>query len=178
VDGPHGSFVDRGDADGVVLVAGGIGIAPILSILRDAADRGDRRPFRMALAVRRRDDLAAAADLDDLSGRLDLVVHRFVEEGDPGAGVDAGRIGREGCARLLAGLDPSRTLAFACGPPGMMDTAVALLLDAGFPAGRIVTERFDYDAAGDPASLAVRRRFLSIVLAALAGVIAIAALMA
>ena len=45
VDGPFGAFtLDRKPAAGFVFVAGGIGIAPVLSMLRTLADRGDRRP--------------------------------------------------------------------------------------------------------------------------------------
>jgi len=46
VDGPYGAFVpDRfGDIDTLVLVAGGVGIAPMMSILRTMADRGDKTP--------------------------------------------------------------------------------------------------------------------------------------
>jgi predicted ferric reductase len=175
VDGPHGGFVERGDADAVILVAGGIGIAPMLSILRASAARGDRRRFRLALAVRHVEDLSAAPDLDELAKRLDLTIEYFVEEGDPGPGMTRGRIGATGCARLVEGLDPARTTAFVCGPPGMMDDAVGRLLEAGMIADRIVTERFDYDAAKDPLSVVVRRRFLAVLGAVLGAVLVAAA---
>jgi ferredoxin-NADP reductase len=159
----------------VILVAGGIGIAPMLSILRASAARGDRRRFRLALAVRHVEDLSAAPDLDELAKRLDLTIEYFVEEGDPGPGMTRGRIGATGCARLVEGLDPARTTAFVCGPPGMMDDAVGRLLEAGMIADRIVTERFDYDAAKDPLSVVVRRRFLAVLGAVLGAVLVAAA---
>jgi predicted ferric reductase len=47
LDGPHGAFsIDRYPAAGYVLIAGGIGITPILSMLRTMADRGDPGPSR------------------------------------------------------------------------------------------------------------------------------------
>jgi predicted ferric reductase len=52
VDGPYGAFtVDRhGGAPGFAFIAGGVGIAPIMSMLRTLADRGDRRPLRLVYA--------------------------------------------------------------------------------------------------------------------------------
>ena len=40
VDGPHGAYRPRAGATGTLLIAGGIGITPSMSILRTAADRG------------------------------------------------------------------------------------------------------------------------------------------
>ena len=59
IDGPHGGFAlnDR-HADAVVLIAGGVGIAPVLGILRDLQTRGDKRPVRLIYA-------AGGANLDD-----------------------------------------------------------------------------------------------------------------
>ncbi|MBV8616874.1 MAG: hypothetical protein JOY66_24300 [Acetobacteraceae bacterium] len=45
LDGPYGAFtVHDGRADMLVMVAGGIGVTPMMSILRTMADRGDKRP--------------------------------------------------------------------------------------------------------------------------------------
>ncbi len=49
LDGPHGAFTTgRHDhAAGFVFIAGGVGITPIMSMLRTLADRGDRRPLTL-----------------------------------------------------------------------------------------------------------------------------------
>jgi predicted ferric reductase len=47
LDGPHGSFREALPDAGFVLVAGGIGITPAMSLLRTLADRGDRRPVTL-----------------------------------------------------------------------------------------------------------------------------------
>jgi predicted ferric reductase len=44
LDGPYGAFTIGNPADMHVLVAGGIGITPMMSMLRTLADRGDKRP--------------------------------------------------------------------------------------------------------------------------------------
>lgn len=165
IDGPHGSFVEHGDPAAIVLIAGGIGIAPILAILRSAAARGDRRPYRLVHAVRRPEDLAASAELQDLALRLDLRVETLVEDGDVPAAARRGRITVEATRTFVEDLDCARVLAFVCGPPGMMDEAAAMLVDCGFGTDRIVMERFDYDAADDPVSRIVRNRFLALLAA-------------
>jgi predicted ferric reductase len=51
VDGPHGAFrPDRDEGPGFVLIGGGIGITPLLSIVRTLADRGDCRPCLLLYA--------------------------------------------------------------------------------------------------------------------------------
>ncbi|WP_181700077.1 ferredoxin reductase family protein [Chthonobacter albigriseus] len=176
VDGPHGSFVEHGNPEALVLIAGGIGIAPILSILRSAAARGDRRPYRLVYATRRAEDLIARAEILDLTQRLDLRVDTLVEDGELPAGSRRGRMTADAMKAFVSDLDCTRVLAFVCGPPGLMDAAAAMLVECGFGSDRIVMERFDYDAAHDPVSRIVRRRFMMLfagMVALLAGALAI-----
>lgn len=49
LDGPYGAFTVGNSADVHVLIAGGIGITPMMSMIRTLADRGDKRPFDSAL---------------------------------------------------------------------------------------------------------------------------------
>lgn len=176
VDGPHGTFVPDPEARAVVALAGGIGIAPILSILEDAAERGDRRPYRLAYAVRDADEIAVADRLDDLATRLALRTTLLVERGDGPPGAGEGRITAEVVASMMEGLDRGAVRSFVCGPPAMMDASVTLLMEAGVGADRITMERFDYDAARDPASLAIRNRMAGLVAAVAAAAVAAALL--
>jgi predicted ferric reductase len=177
VDGPHGSFVEQGDPDALVLISGGIGIAPVLSILRSAAARGDRRPHRLVYAARTPEDLVAADEIRELAARLDLRVQTLVEEGILPDRALRGRMSLEKIKDFVGDLDCTRVLAFVCGPPGMMDEAAAMLVGCGFGPDRIVMERFDYDAAHDRVSRTVRRRVLML-FAGIAAALAAAAVLA
>ncbi|MCK6369975.1 MAG: ferric reductase-like transmembrane domain-containing protein, partial [Gammaproteobacteria bacterium] len=54
IDGPYGNFtLADHEGDGVLLLAGGAGIAPVMGLLRDLVARGDRRPIRLAYAAGR-----------------------------------------------------------------------------------------------------------------------------
>ena len=65
VDGPYGSFTpDLLGRRGLLLVAGGVGITPMMSILRTLAHRRDRRAHRLVVGVRSDADLMFADELD------------------------------------------------------------------------------------------------------------------
>jgi predicted ferric reductase len=75
VDGPYGAFtIDRHPAPGYVFIAGGIGIAPLMGMLRALADRGDQRPILLFYAYRRWERLTFREEIETLRSRLDLRV--------------------------------------------------------------------------------------------------------
>ena len=68
LEGPHGAFtIDRYPAPGAVFVAGGIGIAPIMSMLRSLADRGDSRHFVLIYGNRRWERVVFREELEELN---------------------------------------------------------------------------------------------------------------
>lgn len=144
VDGPHGVFSpDRAEAFGFVLVGGGVGITPMLSILRTMADRGDRRPFVLLHAARTVEDMVARDELHALTDQLDLTIHEVVEDPPTGWEGETGMLTADLLDRLVPSLYRERYQYFVCGPPPMLD-AVELALEArGVPVDRIQIERFD-----------------------------------
>ncbi len=78
LDGPYGVFtVDRyPQAMGFVFIAGGIGMAPIMSMLRTLADRNEQRSLLLIYGNKRWEDIMFKAELRTLQTRLNLrVVH-------------------------------------------------------------------------------------------------------
>jgi predicted ferric reductase len=158
IDGPHGSFVLPPGNGPVLLVAGGVGIAPMFGILADAAARNDRRPYRLLYAARSRQAVVDAERLDALRARLDLSICFLLDEGL----LDVPRI-RE----LLAGIQPETAVAMLCGPAGMMEIAADALLVAGMLPDAIHYERFDFAAGHGQLDHRRRRQALSVFLALL-----------
>ena len=68
------------EAPGYFFLAGGIGIAPIISMLRALAERGDRRPLWLVLGNSRPDRATFLEEIEALRGRLDLRFTHVVEE--------------------------------------------------------------------------------------------------
>ena len=145
LDGPYGEFVlTAHDADAVVLLAGGVGIAPIMGLLRDLVARRDPRPVRLGYAAGTPANFACLAEIEAAGNVLDLRTMLVSEEGADGFGGIVGRLDRQRLGELLQGLDPKRTAALMCGPGPMVTAVSDTLLDLGLPSGNVVYERFDY----------------------------------
>ena len=142
---PTGTFgVDEyPDATGHVFVAGGIGIAPIMSMLRTLADRGDRRPLLLFYGNRVWDRVAFREELEALRQRLSLqVVHVLIEPPAEWPG-EHGFVTREVLQRHLP---PNlRQLEyFICGPTPMTQAVERSLAALGIDSSRVHSEIFDW----------------------------------
>jgi 3-phenylpropionate/trans-cinnamate dioxygenase ferredoxin reductase subunit len=76
LDGPYGVFTsDRyQDSAGFVLIAGGIGITPMMSMLVTAAERGDKRPFLLIYASNSWEEITYRETLEELKSPLNLTI--------------------------------------------------------------------------------------------------------
>ena len=143
VDGPHGVFsIDQDEGPGFGLIAGGVGIAGLISTLRTMADRDDGRPVSLVYGNRSWDDAAFRDELEELKERLNLTVVHVLEQRPPEWQGETGYITAEVLARHLPG-GYRRFQFFICGPDPMMDAAEAALIELGVSAERVHTERFD-----------------------------------
>jgi ferredoxin-NADP reductase len=132
VRGPFASyFVWRGEAP-VLLVGGGSGVVPLMSMLRHRRLTMPELPMRLVYSARSREEVIYADELG-----ADAVV-TLTREAPPGWSGASGRIDAE----LVAGQAFDSGLAFVCGSNGFVETASRLLLDAGYDAAAIRTERF------------------------------------
>jgi predicted ferric reductase len=141
VDGPHGSFRIHRGSRGVLLLAGGIGITPCMSILRTAADRGERRRYLLIYGSRDEDQILFGKELDALSERLDLaVVHVLSEPSGEWAG-ERGFMSAALFDRYLPD-DLRKWEFFMCGPPPMSAGASRALDELGIPKECVHIEQF------------------------------------
>ena len=148
LDAPYGSFgIDwHAQAEGYVFVAGGIGLAPILSMLRTLADRGDRRPLTLFYGNRVWERVAFREELETLGQRLSLrVVHVLLEPPADWTG-EHGFITREVLARHLplVPAERARNEYFLCGPTPMTTGVERALTVLGVPGARVHSEIFDW----------------------------------
>jgi predicted ferric reductase len=143
LDGPFGrfSYLLHPAADEIVLIAGGIGITPMLSMLRHLADRKDHRRIKLIWSNRSRDRLDLDRELSRLQSRLKgLDIHRiFTGESDVG---DADRrLNRSKLEALLNDCSPNARI-YVCGPDRMIVDMVRHLIALGTPKRLIHSERF------------------------------------
>lgn len=145
VNAPHGDFVLRESDAPMLCIAGGSGLAPLLSMLRGALAT-QRRPREVTLVfgARTRADLYMLDAIDALRRewpvRFDFVP---VLSGEPTASDWAGRRGwiADHLPDVLGGAIATQQ-AYLCGPPPMVDTCAAALVAAGVPVGEIHADRF------------------------------------
>jgi len=143
VDGPHGVFsMDQDEGPGFGFIAGGVGIAGLISMLRTMADREDVRPAILFYANSDWDSVAFRDELERLKGRMDLTVVHVLERPPEEWDGESGFVTAEILSRHL----PSgfgRFQYFICGPGRMMDAVESALVELGVPGERVHTERFD-----------------------------------
>lgn len=147
VDGPYGSFsCDRHPhAEELVFIAGGVGITPMMSMLRTLAARGDRRPLTLLYANRDWEQVIFREELSELEEGLNLKIIHVLEKPVPGWPGEQGFINREVLLRHLPKLQPrNRVEIFICGPEPMMDALERQLEGLGVWAGDYHSERFNF----------------------------------
>lgn len=146
IDGPHGNFTLRErDGDSLCLVAGGIGIAPIISILRDLHAYRESRPIALIFAARAESDFVHRDEIARIAATLDLRV-TYVVEHRPDRW--EGRVGILDFPTIRSAVrcsSPERCLVFLCGPTPMMLAVERHLAAIGVSPRQIVYERFVYD---------------------------------
>ncbi|MGA9857198.1 MAG: 2Fe-2S iron-sulfur cluster binding domain-containing protein [Solirubrobacteraceae bacterium] len=143
VTGPYGVFTLRDKSERPLLfVGGGAGMAPILALLRAMAEKGTERPAVFYYGARGPRDLFVLEELADLEQRLPNF--RFVaalsdcpedEEWEGERGLITDVVIRS--EKELGEVD-----AYLCGPPPMVDAALAALDQGGVPESRIYYDKF------------------------------------
>ncbi len=143
VEGPHGSFSsDAHEGFGFLLIGGGVGITPLMSILRTMADREDCRPVLLFYGSKDWDSITFRDELAALESRLNLrVVHVLEHPGADWQG-EKGFIDADMLRRHLP-KQHRRYRCFICGPGPMMDAMEDALAEVGIPVEHIHSERFD-----------------------------------
>jgi len=145
LDGPHGNFTLGGrSGKTIAMIAGGIGIAPVIGLLRHLHARGDPRPIGLLYGARNTSQLVHAAEIREACAALDLKYSFFVDEPPPRWDGGVGELTKTAVREAIRG-EPADCLCFLCGPTPMMLACREHLLACGVPAEQIVFERFDYD---------------------------------
>ncbi|MGH3479578.1 MAG: FAD-binding oxidoreductase, partial [Nocardioidaceae bacterium] len=145
VDGPHGAFsVDLKPATGLVMIAGGVGITPMMSMLRTLAHRHDQRPHRLIVVAATTHELLFRTELQTLQQHLDLTIIELVRQPPQGWTGATGTIDEHLLTTLLPGKFRRNQLDyFLCGPPTLVHDVLTVLDQLAIPRPRIHTEQFD-----------------------------------
>lgn len=156
VSAPYGRFCFTGEeAPGIVLIGGGVGITPLMSVVRYLTDLSWPGEIVLISGFRDAQDFIFRAELERLARQHPNLRLIPVASG----AVDTGWAGRRG--RIDATLvrevvpDIASRLVHLCGPKPMMDAARAFLRELGVPRERIRFESFGAGAAPPRAEVPV-----------------------
>jgi ferredoxin-NADP reductase len=144
--GPIGGHFVWGPEDGgpLLLIGGGSGVVPLMSMLRHRAAQGSREPALLLFSARTWDDVIFRDELLALDARRDgfelaltLTREPARRQRDFGRRVDAPML-----TELLTRLPAPPRHVFVCGTNAFVEAGAQGAIDAGVPASIIRTERY------------------------------------
>ncbi|HXZ99479.1 MAG TPA: ferredoxin reductase [Candidatus Binatia bacterium] len=143
--GPIGGYFvwDAAMGGPLLLVGGGSGICPLMSMLRLRAARSPGVPARLLQSSRSLEDVIYRSELEGLAaGDPELqVIHTLTRRQPPGWAGRRRRIDREMLAEV-AWPPRERPLVFVCGPTALVETVAGSLVELGHDPALVRTERF------------------------------------
>ena len=143
LDGPYGAFTIGNPADMHVLIAGGVGITPMMSMIRTLADRGDKRPVVLVYGSKNWESITFRDELEALKARLNLTIVHVLSKPPVGWKGEQGFITAEMFKRHLPPPYADHEY-FICGPGMMMDAIETVLGELGVPLSKYHSERYSF----------------------------------
>jgi ferredoxin-NADP reductase len=141
--GPSGSFIFTGrECKCILLIGGGVGITPLMSVLRYLTDRSWPGDIYLLYGIHGPRDFIFREELEYLRRRhpnLRVVVTASHPEGTDWTG-PTGRISKELIAQSVP--DLASRYVHLCGPVSLMEAVKRALVELGVPAERIKSEAF------------------------------------
>lgn len=144
VEGPYGQFVYEPARcpEGAVFIAGGVGITPIISMLRTARDRGATAPLWLVYGNPDWDEVLYRDELSALADELPLTVIHVLEHAPDGWDGESGHVDGDLIDRRLPAHLASLPV-YVCGPDALANAVEPELVARGVPSDRLYSERFD-----------------------------------
>jgi predicted ferric reductase len=147
MDGPHGHLVvPKAAGKGIVFLAGGVGVVPILSQLRQLRAEADPRPMKLLYGNRKLSQVLYRDELDAMSHDIELEIVHLLSEPPEGWTGETGMLDPETVVRHCPPEgERAHWLYVVCGPPPMIDAVQTALVGLGVPARHVLSEKFSYD---------------------------------
>jgi predicted ferric reductase len=143
LDGPYGAFTIGNPADMHVLIAGGVGVTPMMSMIRTLADRCDTRPVILLYGSRDWESVTFREELEALKARLNLTVVHVLANPSAGWTGEHGFITADVFKRHLPPPYADHEY-FICGPDVMMDAIEKALGEMKVPLSKYHSERYSF----------------------------------
>jgi ferredoxin-NADP reductase len=141
IDAPFGQFTFEGEYPKIVLLGGGIGITPFMSICKNATDKGLDSKITLFYGCRTENDMAFIKELEELAQKnMNLKLIPIVTQPTPQWKGATGIINAEMVKQLLP--DFQENMFYTCGPPPMVEAMEKLVVSLGLPKEKLKRELF------------------------------------
>ncbi|MDD2428848.1 MAG: 2Fe-2S iron-sulfur cluster binding domain-containing protein [Eubacteriales bacterium] len=142
LSGPYGDFYLRGDAEELIMIAGGSGLAPIRSLVYEVIEKGLPHKMRFFFGANKLRDLFYLEEFARIEQEHPnfkfIPCLAFPEPEDNWQG-ETGFV----TVALEKHVDSGENReAYLCGSPGMLDACIKILKDKGFPDSKIFFDKF------------------------------------
>lgn len=142
IDGPFGNFIPKSEKD-LVFIAGGVGITPFMSILKDRIEKNTNQNITLIYGSRTEADIIFKKEIDTIDKPWFKKVYLLsqVDEGTSlSENCEKGFICKDVLNRHVP--DVENSLYYICGPEIMKDNAKKLLKSEGVSGGQVFVEDF------------------------------------
>ncbi len=134
-------FYEPDEAESVVLIAGGIGLTPLMSIVRSVDELATRSQLTLVYSASTPDEMLFRDELNSIAAANPRVRSVFTAT-QPAPDTWDGHTGRIGAGLLRTESIDLNALFFVCGPPSMIREMIEMLRELGVPRPRIRYEQW------------------------------------
>jgi ferredoxin-NADP reductase len=141
IDAPYGQFTFEGEYPKIALLAGGIGITPFMSIIKNATDKRLGSKITLFYGCRSENDIAFKEELENMQNEnKNLKMVCIVNQPTSQWKGETGIITADMIKKALP--DYKENVFYTCGPPPMVKVMEAIIESLGLPKTQMKQEYF------------------------------------
>jgi ferredoxin-NADP reductase/Fe-S-cluster-containing dehydrogenase component/CRP-like cAMP-binding protein len=142
---PKGQFtLNLEEKENLLLVGAGVGITPLISMIRSLSDQKSPRNIILLYGCRTSEDIIFYRDLMDLQNKNpNFSMQIYVSQTEVKSGYRPGRIQARDILQAIDSLNGSVSL-YTCGPETLMDMAIRCAVDKNIPRSHYHKEGFNH----------------------------------
>ena len=140
VDGPFGNFVEKKEKKNLIFIAGGVGITPFMSIIRDNIEKNKNHNILLLYGSRTKKEIIFKNELDNIKEKWFKKIYILSKEELICPLCEYGHINKEIINKYVKNLKNS--IFYICGPETMKDWVTEALIDLGTKKMDIIIEDF------------------------------------
>jgi ferredoxin-NADP reductase len=142
VEGPFGNFTIEDDEKNLFFIAGGIGITPFISMIRERIHSRKRQKITLIYAAKTKEDIVFKEELENIKEEWFKKLYVLSQEKVEEEGYLHGRINREIIEKFVNTNEIKNTIFYLCGPIQMVKDMKEILINIGVDKNNIKFEIF------------------------------------